>query len=185
MKSIPSRLVCVDFATTQKKKLIYLGDIGVPELRNTFAVARSLALQLLTSNIGDTKLLESLHDIYQRSLGSIDHTIPEERLWKAVITGFKHSDPKPTMILVDGLDERCGHSMVLAISKKLTEITSTNDDVKVLVFARNIPYFNSKNGLRNLVITPDHTHHDLQSYAELILEVASISLIKRSTTKKP
>jgi hypothetical protein len=53
--------------------------------------------------------------VYKASLGNIDIASLETALWKAVDVGLKNSDAHNLVLVVDSLDDRCGHEMLVGL----------------------------------------------------------------------
>jgi hypothetical protein len=115
--------------------------------------------------------------VYKASLGNIDIASLETALWKAVDVGLKNSDAHNLVLVVDSLDDRCGHETALAISHQIGQLVSKHSHVQTIIFARNanhLPKFKTQTH----AITPDHTRKDLRHLAKHALRDCQHYLIQ-------
>jgi hypothetical protein len=137
----------------------------LPQECTPLAIAKNLALQLLRTNIGDAELLSSLRRVHNASLGSIDTVALENELWDSIHVGLRNSKAENPIIIIDGLDDRCGHKNAVSISNRIGELASKHRRVKAVVLARNSAHL-PKDKTQVFGITADHTHNDLEHIAK-------------------
>jgi hypothetical protein len=127
-------------------------------------VAKNLALPLLCTNIGDIPLFGALDKVYKASLRSIDIASLEIALWRAVDVGFKNSDAHNLVLVVDGLDDRCGYETGLTIGHQIGQLVSKHSHIQTIIFSRNANHL-PKAKTQTFAITPDNTRKDLHHLA--------------------
>jgi hypothetical protein len=125
------------------------------------AIAKNLALQLLRTNIGDIELLNALRKAHNLSLSSNDDVALENELWHSIHIGLKNSKAENPMIIVDGLDDRCGHHTAVNVSGRIDALLSKHSRAKAIILARNTVHL-PKERVQVFAVTPDHTHHDME-----------------------
>jgi tetratricopeptide (TPR) repeat protein len=108
--------------------------------------------------------LNALQKVYNDSLGSSDTATVEKGVWDAIYVGLENMKTKNLMIVVDGLDDRCGHETI-TISEHVRQLATKHKHVKAIVLARDSAHL-AKAGAQILAITPDRTHNDLHHIAK-------------------
>ena len=139
-------------------------------MTTSFAVAKSLSLQLLEKNIGDADLFRKLAKAYNLSQSS-DATLTklEEALWAALDVGldqFAGKGKDHLVIVIDGLDELKSHENIKVVMERLGSFTANHDRLQAITLSRSSPHKPSKGKFLPFEIKPDHTHDDLQHIAE-------------------
>lgn len=134
-------------------------------------MVKKLNLQLLESNIGDTKFFKALVEAHERHSG--DHGKLEEALWHALDVGFNFIPPENNLMLViDGVDKeelRDGESSVQTIRERLRVVTSKHKNIKAIALSREA-IFPEDTRVHKLVITLDHVHSDVEHVTEHYLQ---------------
>ena len=140
-------------------------DTELPNECTVLATAKNLALQLLQINIGDTALLKALQKVYNDSFESRDAAMVENGIWDAIHVGLKNIKTDSLMIVLDGLDDRCGHDTAVAMSERVGQLATRHKHVQAIILARNSAHF-TRVKVQELIITPDQTHDDLHHITE-------------------
>jgi tetratricopeptide (TPR) repeat protein len=126
-------------------------------------------MQLLEANIGDVEFLNVLEHVHELSVRSSSSSALETELWKALDVGLKNSKADNLMIVIDGLDDRLGHQNADKIGNKIGAFASKYSRIRAIILSRNTVHLNTVK-TNALVITPDHTHNDLQHLTEHALK---------------
>jgi len=144
-------------------------DPEIPSLCSSLSVAKNLALQLLNTKVGDIALLNALEKAYSISLGSGNTAALESELWTALDVGLDKIKVENLVLVIDGVDERCGNHNAADISRRIAGLATKHDRVQAIILTRSATHL-PKLKTKTLAITPDHTHHDLQHITEHALQ---------------
>jgi tetratricopeptide (TPR) repeat protein len=143
-------------------------DADLPQECTPLAIAKNLALQLLRTNIGDIELLTALRKAHSDPLGSTDVVTLENELWASIHVGLRNSKAENPIIIVDGLDDRCGHESAISVSNRIGELASKHSHVKAIILARNAAHL-PKVKTQVFPVNEDHTNNDLKHIAKQAL----------------
>jgi tetratricopeptide (TPR) repeat protein len=124
------------------------------------AIAKSLALQLLETNVGDKALFEKLSSAYRASTMSSASPEIEAAMWAALEAGLNTADATEDrlMIVIDGLDEVDEHSQ--AILQKFETLNKSHRCLQTIVLARVMATTNTMTQIVDIKM--DHTHKDME-----------------------
>jgi hypothetical protein len=135
-------------------------DIDLPTESTPLTIAKSLALQLLETNVGDIGLFEKLSSAYELSTTSSESGKVEAALWEALEAGLKTVDASSDnlMIVIDGLDEVAEHSHT--VLRRFEALSKSHTRLQTIMLART---FSTTNTTTQVVeIKKDHTHNDME-----------------------
>ena len=137
---------------------------------SSFAVAKSISLQLLEKNIGDDVLFHALFGVFTLST-SKDASIEkvETALWNALDLGldeFAGRGKDHMMIVIDGLNQLKSSNDIQKVSDYLGKFTSKHGRLQAITLTNGISHKPRQGRLQQFQIKPDHTLEDLRHIAE-------------------
>ena len=148
-------------------------EADVPSTRTSLAFIKSLLLQLVERDAGDSHLYTHLVRAYQASSTSKTGAEVEEELWHALKTGVQtvtKSKDFNLAFIIDGLDEVTGGGAVQKrICERLSEISTKSGNARSIVFSRPLPWGNAA-GRRVLTLKADFVRDDIHKAVQTELE---------------
>lgn len=159
--------------------IMFTFEPDVPRESTSLALAKSLALQLLDTHIGNTEMFESILEA-STSNGSV--TV-ETNLWTAIDAAF-YKSTEPTMIIIDGLDHLRGGNMG-AVCDRISKLSIKHTSLRSIILSRPNPALLASNKKWKIFeITPDHVYEDVQHIAKHALRSCEQYLTKKETERQ-